>query len=212
VHAGVVDTRGKRLLTALAAVTAVAGVALYALRGDSQASDGSRAERPESVRGAEISAVAPPDAPNPAELERHLASHPADARALVLKARLDMQAQRFEAAAGAYQGALEASSKVARDPAVWLEYAEARGMLQSGSLAGRPRQLIDKALSIDAANPKALDLAGSAAWEGGEFATAARYWKRLLEQLAPGSTRHIALSTAIERAEQRARFELSPVR
>jgi cytochrome c-type biogenesis protein CcmH len=212
VHAGVVDTKRRRLFTALAAVTAVVAISLYALRGDPGASDGSRADGPASVRDAEIRAVASLVAPNPAELERHLASHPADARALVLKARLDMQAQRFEAAAGAYQRALEGSPKVARDPAVWLEYAEAQGMLQGGALAGRPRQLIDKALSIDAANPKALDLAGSAAWEGGEFATAVRYWNRLLEQLTPGSARHVALSAAIERAEQRARFALPPAR
>ncbi len=199
-------------MAALAAVTAVAGIALYAGRGDPDAGDGPRADRPASARGAEVPAVATPDASNPAELERHLASHPADARALVLKARLDMQAQRFEAAAGAYQRALEGSSKVARDPGVWLEYAEARGMLQGGTLTGQPRQAIDKALSIDAANPKALDLAGSAAWEGGEFTTAARHWKRLLEQLAPDSARHVALTAAIERAEQRARFELPPAR
>ena len=210
--AGVVDSRGKRLFAALAAVTAVVGMALYALRGDPHPGDGLPADPPAPVRGAESPAVAPPDAPNPAELERHLSSHPADARALVLKARLDMQAQRFELAAAGYQKALEASAKVARDAGVWVEYAEARGMLQGGSLQGQPRQLVDKALSLDAANPKALDLAGSAAWERREFTAAARYWKRLLEQLAPGSARHQALSAAIESAEQRARFELPPAR
>ena len=41
-------------------------------------------------------ASAVPDAQAYAELERHLQREPGDARALVLKARLDMQAQRFQ--------------------------------------------------------------------------------------------------------------------
>lgn len=206
------DPGRKRVFAAVAAVMATAAIALYALRGDPGPPGERRADRSQPVPSAEAPVAAMPDATSQAELERHLLNHPGDARALVLKARLDMQAQRFEAAAAAYQAALEGSPKVARDPAVWVEYAESRGMLQGATLSGQPRQLIDKALALDAANPKALDLAGSAAWEDGEFAAAARYWQRLLEQLEPGSARHQALSAAIESAEQRARFELPPAR
>ena len=51
------------------------------------------------------------------------------------------------------------------------------------------RQLVDKALSLNPEHPQALDLAGSAAWEGGEFALAARHWKRLLAQIPEGNPR-----------------------
>jgi cytochrome c-type biogenesis protein CcmH len=129
-----------------------------------------------------------------------------------MKARVDMQAQRYADAAAAYAQALQGKSKAVGDAGLWVEYAEARGLQQGGTLAGAPRELVAKALSIDPDHPQALDLAGSAAWEAGDFALAASHWKRLLAQLAEGSPRHVQLSGAIQRAEQRARFALPAAR
>jgi cytochrome c-type biogenesis protein CcmH/NrfG len=123
-----------------------------------------------------------------------------------------MQSQRFEQAAASFERALQGKSKTAGDAGVWVEYAEARGLQQGGTLAGAPRELVDKALSLNPEHPQALDLAGSAAWEAGEFARAATYWKRLLAQIPEGSPRHVQLSSAIQRADQRARFALPPAR
>lgn len=193
------------------AVPAVAA-ALYGVLGDPRAINPQRAELSAQLRDADSS----PDAPGVehayAELQRHLQRQPDDARALVTKARLDMQAQRFEQAATGFERALQGKSKTLGDATVWVEYAEARGMLQGGTLAGQPRQLVDKALSIDPDHAQALDLAGSAAWEAGEFAQTVVYWRRLLAQIPEGSPRHVQLSTAIQRAEQRARFALPPAR
>jgi len=147
-----------------------------------------------------------------AELQQHLERHPDDARAWVIKSRLDMRAQRFDLAAAGFERALKDGSKTAGDARVWVEYAEARGMQQGGTLAGLPRQLVDKALSLNPELAQALDLAGSAAWEAGEFGLAVIHWKRLLAQIPEGDPRHVQLSTAIQRAEQRARFALPPSR
>jgi cytochrome c-type biogenesis protein CcmH len=198
-------------IAALALGLPAAALALYSLFGDPGAIGRDRTATAELATAADAP-DALPDAQHYADLERHLSRWPDDARALVLKARLDVQAQRYELAATGYQKALETSPKVARDAGVWVEYAEARGLLQGGTLEGQPRQLVDKALSLDAANPQALDLAGSAAWERREFAAAAAYWRRLLDQLTPGSTRHAELSAAIASAEQRARVALPPAR
>lgn len=143
-----------------------------------------------------------------ADLERHLQWQPSDVRARVFKARLDMRAQRYEQAAAGYENAVAGTSKAARDPGVWVEYAEARAMAQGGTLAGEPLKLVHKALSLDARYPQALDLAGSAAWEMREFAQAASSWKQLLMQIPTGTAMHAELSRAIERAEQRARISL----
>lgn len=146
------------------------------------------------------------------QLERQLQRYPSDTRARVLKARLDMQAGRFDEAAAGYARALEGASKAARDPDVWVEYAEAAGMVQGRTLVGEPKRLVDKALALDANHPGALDLAGSAAWEMRDFGAAAGHWKRLLAQLPPGSARHAQLGAAVERAEQRARVTLPATR
>ena len=145
-----------------------------------------------------------------ADLERHLRFQPSDARALIFKARLDMAAQRYEQAAAGYEKAVADNSKAARDPDIWVEYAEARGMAQGQTLAGEPLKLVQKALAIDGSHPQALDLAGSAAWEIGDFAAATIYWTRLLTHLPEGSQRHGELSRAIARAEQRAKISLPP--
>jgi cytochrome c-type biogenesis protein CcmH/NrfG len=146
-----------------------------------------------------------------ADLERHLRWQPSDVRARVFKARLDMRAQRYEQAAE-YETAVAGTSRAARDPGVWVEYAEARGMANGGTMAGEPLKLVHKALSLHANHPQALDLAGSAAWEMREFAQAAVYWKQLLMQIPAGTAMHAELSRAIERAEQRARISLPSTR
>lgn len=145
-----------------------------------------------------------------ADLERHLRFQPSDARALIFKARLDMAAQRYEQAAAGYEKAVDGHSKAAGDPDIWVEYAEARGLAQGGTLAGEPMKLVQKALAIDGNHPQALDLAGSAAWESGDFAATTVYWKRLLKHIPEGSGRHGELSRAITRAEQRAKLSLPP--
>lgn len=186
---------------AVLAALPLAALAIYLLVGSPQF-----AARPAKV------AASGPDAPRGAvaatELEAHLARSPRDARAWVMLARLRMQADLFAPAADAYATAIAVSPKVAADPGVWCEYADALGMAQGGSLAGRPRELIDRALALDAAHPRALEMAGSAAYEARDFRAAADYWRRLLAQLAPAAPEHAQLAAAIERAERQARLAL----
>jgi len=142
------------------------------------------------------------------QLQRHLSRQPRDGRGWVLLARAQADRSEFKAAADAYEKALTVSEKVAKDPGVLCEYADALGMAQGGRLAGRPAELIAKALAINPAHPAALEMAGSVAYEEGRFADAVRYWKQLLADLAPGSDRHAELSEAVARAERKAAVTL----
>jgi cytochrome c-type biogenesis protein CcmH len=72
-------------------------------------------------------------------------------------------------------------------------------MAQGGRLSGRPRELIDRALALDAHHPKALELAGSAEIEAGNLTAALRHWQALLERLPPGSAQQRELAVAVER-------------
>jgi cytochrome c-type biogenesis protein CcmH len=138
-------------------------------------------------------------------LAAHLARHPDDGRSWVLLARIEFDADRFGDAAAAYERALGASAKVAADPAVWCEYADALGMANGGSLAGKPRELVMRALARDPQHPKALEMAGSAAFEAHEYAAALGYWNALRAQLPAGSATQEELGRAIRRTEQLAR-------
>ena len=117
------------------------------------------------------------------QLALHLARNPRDGRGWMLLARIEFDRDRFHAAADAFRNAIDASPKVARDPGVWCEYADALAMAQGGILAGRPRELIERALTLDAGHARALEMAGSAAFEAGDFAAAARNWRQLLAQM-----------------------------
>ena len=180
----------------------------YSLRGDPAALGGER-----SVLSGQLLQQGLPE-PGAAsqrlygELEQHLNKQPGDGRALVLKARLEMRGERYAQAAQAFEQALAGTSRAALDPALWVEFAEARAMAQGGSLAGEPLRLVHRALALDAGHAQALDLAGSAAWEGRDYAGAAAHWKRLLEKIPAGSARHGELALAIERAQLHASLAL----
>lgn len=135
-------------------------------------------------------------------LSAHLKQRPRDARAWAILARLHSEKDQFAKAAQAYEKALALPSKVAKDPSVWCEYADVLGMMQNGKLAGRPRELIDRALALNPNHPKALEMAGSAEYAQGDYASALRYWRPLLAALEPGSQAHGELEAAIARAER----------
>jgi cytochrome c-type biogenesis protein CcmH len=143
-----------------------------------------------------------------ANLEQQVRRRPRDARAWVLKARADMAAGRHQPAAEAYAQAVKVSPKVAKDASVWVEYAEALAMTQGGTLTGHPLTLLERALALDPTHPQALDLAGSAAWEAADYKTAIHHWQRLRHQLPSDDPRQVALQSAVESAQRRARFTL----
>jgi cytochrome c-type biogenesis protein CcmH len=138
-----------------------------------------------------------------ARLEQQVATFPRDGRAWVLLARAHMEKDEFAQASRAYAQALKVSSRVARDPGVLCEAADAIGMEQGGSLAGRPSELVAQALAIDGSHAIALEMAGSAAVEQNRYPDAVRYWSALLEQLPTGSARYQQLAAAIEAAQRR---------
>lgn len=169
----------------------VLALGAYALRGS-----------PDPVRSpADAAVVATPVPALHDALVAQLQRNPRDGRAWVLLARLETAADRHAEAAADYAKAVAASAKVAADPAVWCEYADAIAMTQGGLLAGQPRDLVMHALALDAKHPKALEMAGGVAFEARDYAAAAKYWRELLAQI-PGTTReHGELAIAIARAD-----------
>ena len=137
-------------------------------------------------------------------LAAHVAASPRDGRAWAILGRVDLALDRHADAAAAFANAIGASGKVASDPEIWVDYAEAVGMTEGGTLSGRAVPLIAKALAIDPANARALEMAGSLAAERGDPAGAARHWKLALGQLEAGDPRRDGLARAIASAERMA--------
>ena len=185
----------KRIGIAVALLLPLLAAGLYAWLGDFRAVD----ERRTLDAQAAVDTV--PAGVLREDLAANVARNPRDARSWVMLARMDFAADRFADAAAAYAGALAASPTVGKDPGLWCEYADALGMAQGGTLAGKPRELVAQALLQDPGHPKALEMAGSAAFEERDFTAAARHWRVLLAQLPPGSAEQRELAAAIARAD-----------
>ncbi len=109
---------------------------------------------------------------------------PDDARGWALLARSMAALGRFKESAQAYEHLVTIAPP---DAQILADYADALGMAQGRTLAGRPYELARAALAIDPKHRKALALAGTAAMDAGDFPAATRYWETLAGDLPAGS-------------------------
>lgn len=119
-----------------------------------------------------------------AALAKRLQDNPADAEGWVMLARSYMEFERYGEATGAYAKATELQPN---DADLWADYAFASAMAGGQRLDGKPTELINQALKVDPENAKALQLAGSAAFQAKDYKKAVQYWERVLKKVPPGS-------------------------
>lgn len=148
---------------------------------------------------AAVSDVAPV---TPDSLREQTRRYPRDGRGWALLAYALVEQEAYAEAAAAFEKAVAVSPKVAADPGVLCDWADALGMAQGGKLHGRPTELVHRALALRSDYPKALEMAGSAAYEERQFALAADYWSRLLPQMQDGTAVRRALEQGVARAKQ----------
>ena len=134
-----------------------------------------------------------------AGLVEKLKKNPDDSKGWVMLARSYKVLGRFPEAADAYG---RAGALVDQDPTLLADYAEVLSQINGGNLQGKPTELIERALKLDANEPQALLLAGAAASDRQDFAAAAEHWSRLLAQLEPGSDDAKALESAVSKARE----------
>ena len=123
-------------------------------------------------------------AANIEKLAARLKQNPNDPQGWTMLGRSYMMQERFADAAGAFE---QLTKLNANDASSWADYAEALALANSQNLAGKPTEAINRALQIDPKHQKALDLAGSAAFQAADYEKAIEYWERLLKILPPGS-------------------------
>ena len=123
-------------------------------------------------------------AANVDKLAKRLESNPNDAEGWLMLARSYSSMEKFSEAANAYSKATELTPQNAD---LWAEYAFATAMASGRSLEGKPTELINRALQVDPENAKALQLAGSAAFQAKDYKKAIDYWQRVLKKVPPDS-------------------------
>jgi cytochrome c-type biogenesis protein CcmH len=151
---------------------------------------------------------------NPPKAQHRVSAEEIDAMVAKLAARLDKEDNpqgwvmlarsykalgRFDDAAKAYG---RAGSFIDKEPDLLADYADAL-VAASGTFGARPRELIARALKLDPDHAHSLWLAGTAAFEAGDYRRAIADWERLLKLLPPGSDEAQAVEGSL--AEARAK-------
>ena len=126
---------------------------------------------------------------------------PDDVQGWALLARSMGSLGRFNESAEAYAHL----AKLVPDNAdVLADYADALGMAQGRTLAGKPAEIIQQALRVDPKHRKSLALAGTVALDAGDLPNAARYWQALAAELPPGSADEAQVQGVLGEIRQRA--------
>lgn len=134
-------------------------------------------------------------------LARKVQERPDDAQGWALLARSMAAIGRFKESSDAYA---HLAKLAPNDAQVLADYADALGMAQGRTLAGKPLELAQAALKIDPNHRKALALVGTARLDAGDFAGALVNWEKLAASMPPDAPDADAVREVIAEIRQRA--------
>jgi cytochrome c-type biogenesis protein CcmH len=117
-------------------------------------------------------------------LAARLETNPQDADGWRMLGRSYVALGRYEEAVSALERAV---AMIPDDPDLLADYADALAMTSGRTLVGKPTELVKRALQLNPDHEKSLWLAGTAAYNQGDYPGAVAYWQRLLKQMTPGS-------------------------
>jgi cytochrome c-type biogenesis protein CcmH len=133
------------------------------------------------------------------KVEEKAQASPDDGGAWAMLARTYAAMERWPEALQAYEKVIRL---LPQDAAVLSGYAEALAIANNRVLAGRPMALVRKALEIDPADMKGLELAGVHAYQTQNFAKASNYFKHLHQLLPPESPYALEILAAQKETER----------
>lgn len=133
------------------------------------------------------------------EAQRRVKADGKDTQAWLMLARGNVIAGKLDDAVAAYEKVLQLAPK---QPEPILELAELLAR-NTGTLAGRPTQLIEQALAVSPHYWKALALSGRAAFDRGDYEVALEHWEALKAIVPKDSAALPAIEQGIGEARAR---------
>jgi cytochrome c-type biogenesis protein CcmH len=131
-------------------------------------------------------------------LAQKMKANPADPKGWVLLARSYSALGRFPEAVDAYA---QAAERMPPDAQLFADWADAAAMAQGRKLAGKPAELIARALAVDPKNMKALALSATSKLEGGDLTASIAQWRELRAMLPNGGDDAREIDTVIAQLE-----------
>lgn len=168
-------TQGRWMAYVLVLVLPVVALSLYAVLGNYRALNVTPAAPTPEM--AQINDMV-------AGLAERLKKQPDDVQGWMMLGRSYKYLQQYPKSAEAYEHAYRL---IGDQPEVMLLYAEALAFSNNEQLAGKPAELVFKALAMEPENPAGLWFGGMAKAQTGDFAAARRFWKKLETLLPAGS-------------------------
>lgn len=132
-------------------------------------------------------------------LAERLEQNPDDAEGWLMLANSYVSLGRHQEALAAIERLYQLTGDV---PVVLVRYADILATVNEGKLAGKPSELIQKALELDPENVIGLWLAGMAASQAGNPAEAISYWHKVLPLLGNDQASQQEVMGLIARAQE----------
>ncbi|MFO1271921.1 MAG: tetratricopeptide repeat protein [Rubrivivax sp.] len=199
----------RRLLVSVAAFVLVFGAAGYAwqVRGDfsrwgvgpgekvaASEEEAGQAGQSHTATNEQIQAMVD-------RLAERLKAKPDDADGWALLGRSYTALGRGQEALAAYRKVVELRPN---DAQALADLADGMAVTNNRSLEGEPERLILQAVKLDPTNVKALALAGTVAFNRSDYAKAADFWQKAIDNTDPSSEFKGQLQQALNEARQRA--------
>lgn len=179
----------RKLAIALALALPVLGLLAYGQLGNPQALDPAQTAAQPKMTPDQIYAMVD-------QLAEKMKANPDDLKGWLMLARSYKTLGRYPEAVAAYA---KAEKLIDEDPDLLANYAETIAMANDNQLAGKPTQLIEKALKLNPQHGHSLFLGGAAAMEAGDKKKAIAYWEALLPQVEPDSEIDQMLRSSIDK-------------
>ena len=133
------------------------------------------------------------------KLAARLEKEPDNVDGWVMLARTYYSQRKFKEAAGAYE---KLTVLLPNEPDLYADYADALAMAQGKQLAGKPMELVNKALALDPNQWKALAMAGTDAFERKDYKAAVAHWEKLRDTSGSDSPIGKQIQASIDEARQ----------
>lgn len=132
-------------------------------------------------------------------LEERLKEHPDNADGWMMLARTSAAVKDWAKSSQAFE---QVNRLVPDNADVLADWADVMAAAQNGNLQGRPKELIEKALSVDPQHWKALALMGTLCFNQADYEGAVKYWSRMLAGVEQGSEEWRQIMENIEHARR----------
>ncbi len=130
---------------------------------------------------------------------QRLKEKPDDATGWALLARAYSSMGKLAEAVTAFQKAVALNGD---DANLLADFADTLAALNNGQISPEAMQLVERALALEPENTKALALAGSAAFDQRDYATAVRHWEKVERSLPADSGLLTPVRSSIARARE----------